>query len=635
MLKISQLRQTAGQQNFVSIPEIQYPHQSGGFLTRQILEKLQVLTEMLNSQANQLDVWRELCIERLSASLADQNDDPSGEEYQKSLDFQEEAFSYHELIRFVVNDRHLMVNGEVNNLMRSDINKAMANTNELSIIMQNGLKIREGLIPADWSDSLVSIRYQLRNKMRAADSMRATNRDTTSANMEFEVVKRAIQELDRQFGPQKEAVEKLEKEVERLRDVYNARLEYYRQFQAVSDGVQEFTVLRRPPARKLGEMLDETLERALGRREKKFELEESDITDSERGIRAAAALFKSESDIRRLKSTIDAGSTRTRYLDFLGQDHSGTPPVCLICTDVIHLGAFTICGHIFCRDCFLQWFRGHRACPICKTYLHSNSFQTITLGPREKRSTKNDSPKDNASHSTKPMDAEPVNIQAAYEKLDEDMQREIDSVPIKRSYSSKVDSIIRHILYLPRGTKSILYSNWPEMLKVFHWALKENGIDSGELETRSNKSVSVNLSAFKHDPSFQVLLMSGKSQSAGLTLINATHLFLVEPILSPAIEQQICSRIHRIGQTKPTFCYQFVVSGTVEESIIKQSIARKQRELQNRAIGYGSGQVSENIPSKNADLPTAEEAVYLFKGNLNRRENREELLGGTRLGLDP
>ena len=57
--------------------------------------------------------------------------------------------------------------------------------------------------------------------------------------------------------------------------------------------------------------------------------------------------------------------------------------------------------------------------------------------------------------------------------------------------------------------------------------------------------------------------------------MNATHVFLCEPLVNTAIELQAIARVHRIGQHQETTVWMYLVADTVEESIYELSVSRR------------------------------------------------------------
>lgn len=64
------------------------------------------------------------------------------------------------------------------------------------------------------------------------------------------------------------------------------------------------------------------------------------------------------------------------------------------------------------------------------------------------------------------------------------------------------------------------------------------------------------------------------SGANGLNIVEATHVLLVEPSVSKAMELQAVGRVHRIGQTKPTFVHRFIIEDTIEEKVRAMNVSQ-------------------------------------------------------------
>lgn len=139
---------------------------------------------------------------------------------------------------------------------------------------------------------------------------------------------------------------------------------------------------------------------------------------------------------------------------------------------------------------------------------------------------------------------------------------------VKGSYSAKITKIIETVLEIfeeDKETKIVIFSTWELILNRIGDALKNNGI---KFVSKSSQPFHITIDAFKdYDKGITCLLLPLHQGSRGLNLVEATHVFLVEPILDGSEEKQAISRIHRIGQTRKTFVHRFIMLDTIEETI--------------------------------------------------------------------
>lgn len=84
----------------------------------------------------------------------------------------------------------------------------------------------------------------------------------------------------------------------------------------------------------------------------------------------------------------------------------------------------------------------------------------------------------------------------------------------------------------------------------------------------------------------------------------ASYVFLVEPLLEPALETQAIARVHRIGQKKKTTVFQYIIPETVDERIALLSLRKWKHLIFSRAHSTGTVQESSmsQSPTKDTDV---------------------------------
>ncbi|XP_055611063.1 E3 ubiquitin-protein ligase SHPRH [Uranotaenia lowii] len=236
--------------------------------------------------------------------------------------------------------------------------------------------------------------------------------------------------------------------------------------------------------------------------------------------------MNSEREFVRLKGTL-------KYLHHLGS--SSEIDVCPICQNIPEEKyAVLQCGHHFCIVCAPQIMKIARSqgnmlsCVVCRHRQRMADIYYVTC--------------------SQSATSEPA-------------------LSVRGNFSNKILKIVEAILQLKHkepDVKIIIFSHWDPILLVLARALNENSITYRTKSAKFYKSIE----EFKdYQNNITCMLLPLKYGSKGLNLIEATHVFLVEPILNPGEELQAVGRVHRIGQTKPTFVHRFIVRNTIEDTI--------------------------------------------------------------------
>lgn len=351
----------------------------------------------------------------------------------------------------------------------------------------------------------------------------------------------------------KKCLKKIRKENAQLRSylqalntVYNAKVDYYAYLQRISDSVV--------PLSQLDSTTLSSLRKFISNVNKKQELQ------------------------RKIVST----ESRVKYLHNLStltyEAQKNTTMECSICLQPITNGAMVNCGHLFCTSCIFSWLKNRKTCPLCKHPTSNCEVYNFTFKLESGSSRKTKCDNKTRHHRYPNMQNFENTLDSLfltkYERFKQ--SKTTADIIIKESYGSKIDFIIKLVLFLLHQSEIedatrpqiLMYSQSFDFMKVVSQVLSLHNINN-ICCLQNNRNVGDMIARFKKTSDITCLLLNIRSLGAGLNLLNARHIFLLDPILNVNEEIQAMSRNNRIGQRQETYVWNFMLENTVEESIMR------------------------------------------------------------------
>lgn len=211
---------------------------------------------------------------------------------------------------------------------------------------------------------------------------------------------------------------------------------------------------------------------------------------------------------------------------------------CAICLENLERPIRTPCGHWFCHHCMLVALEAIPACPLCRSHVTQEELAA--------------------------PEAKDVPEAAAVAQ----------AVPCE----SKLKALVAELIAMrtrDATAKALVFSQFMGTIEWLKERLPQLGfgfryIDGAMPMMKRAKAIA----EFQEDPPTTVFLLSMRAGAVGINLTAASHVFLMEPALNPALEEQAIGRAWRMGQSRSVVVKKFYVKGTVEENIMALTARR-------------------------------------------------------------
>ena len=129
-------------------------------------------------------------------------------------------------------------------------------------------------------------------------------------------------------------------------------------------------------------------------------------------------------------------------------------------------------------------------------------------------------------------------------------------------YDNNIDLIVKMIDNNPK--KTVIFSTIVEVVEHIYDDLNKRDIKTVKITGKVKNRMDI-INQFRNDDTIDVLVATSQTIGTGVTLVEASQMFIFGPPYRKADFDQACDRLHRIGQTHPVNIYNIVGACTAKD----------------------------------------------------------------------
>ena len=309
----------------------------------------------------------------------------------------------------------------------------------------------------------------------------------------------------------------------------------------------------------------------------------------------SGGLIPSEIDVEKgpISDTLASQATAAAALaDVYAAATASDSTGCAICHENIEDPCRTVCGHVFCTDCIKSLIgaspTSSAPCPTCKALVKKSHLQSLSSAGTVTVRTATTTPEGGAGAISP------------------------DGTVMKTKFTALIAEL-RRVRDEDKTSKCLVFSQFKSTLTWLETQLPLHGFGFRTLQgdmTMTQRAKA--LRDFQNDPPTTIFLLSVRAGAVGINLTQANHVFLLEPLLNSALEEQAIGRVHRMGQKRHVKVIKLVMRDSIEERMVQlYDKTNSTKIVASLASSSSSSSLSSTSSSSNASGNSSETAISI------------------------